>query len=139
MDASHYRRLEQLYLSGNVNRLVFPGTTIEVRHGAATVGMPVAEQYFHAMQGLHGCVYFKLLDDAAFFAANSVVSGCMLLTTSFSLYFFRPVTSGWIRAEGKLIASGKNLFSAQADLYNEQGKIIASGAGQFAKGPFELT
>ena len=35
--------------------------------------MPIKKDYFHALEAIHGSVYFKILDDAAFFAAQSVV------------------------------------------------------------------
>ncbi len=45
-------------------------------------------------------VYFKALDDAAFFAANSVVEDVFVLTTNFNIQLLRTVT------EGTLIATG---------------------------------
>jgi acyl-coenzyme A thioesterase PaaI-like protein len=42
----------------------------------------------------HGTIYFKMLDDAAFYAANTLVTDRFLLTTSFNLLFSRPVRGG---------------------------------------------
>ena len=42
----------------------------------------------------HGTSYFKMLDDAAFYAANSLVTDRFLLTTAFNLLFTRPLGAG---------------------------------------------
>ena len=46
--------------------------------------------------------YFKLLDDAAFFAVHSIVTDVFVLTTSFNINLIRPVSSGVITAKGKV-------------------------------------
>ena len=73
-DASedHYQRLERLYRAAPVTRLY--GTAVVVSHGASDVTLPVDKRLFHAAGALHGSAYFRVLDDAAFFAANSVLS-----------------------------------------------------------------
>ena len=56
--------------------------------------MPIKEDYFHALNAIHGSVYFKMLDDAAFFAAQSVVEDYMLLTANFNISFKMSHASG---------------------------------------------
>ena len=46
---------------------------------------------FHAADAAHGTVYFKMMDDAAFYACNSLVTDRFLLTTAFNLLFTRPL------------------------------------------------
>ena len=45
-----------------------------------------------------------MLDDAAFYAANSLVSDRFLLTTAFNLHFTKPMRDGEARAEGRWIS-----------------------------------
>ena len=45
-----------------------------------------------------------MLDDAAFYAANGLVSDRFLLTTAFNLHFTKPMRSGEARAEGRWIS-----------------------------------
>ena len=45
----------------------------------------------HAAGAAHGTLYFKMMDDAAFYACNSMVSDRFLLTTAFNLVFTRPL------------------------------------------------
>jgi len=74
-----------------------------------------------------------LLDDSAYFAANSLVSDYFLFTTSFQIQIIRPVTSGMLRAEGKVVKPGSSVIIAESRLYDEKGKLTAIGQGQFMK------
>ena len=80
-----------------------------------------------------------MLDDAAFFAANSFVDDVFVLTVSFNIHLVRPVDKGVIRAVGTVKYKSKNLFVAEAILYNEEGKIISFGTGNFMRSKVALT
>lgn len=136
---SHFEKLEQMYLQANVNTMIYDTTTCKITDGSAEIGLDVSEKYFHALGALHGSVYFKLLDDAAFFAVNSVVTDAFVLTTSFNINLTRPVTKGQLKAIGKLKFKSRDLFVAEATLYNEDGKEIAFGTGNFAKSKILLS
>ncbi len=129
----HFRKLEKLYLNAKIQRLAYPSTSIHIEKGMAEIGLDVEEKYFHGMEAMHGSVYFKLLDDAAFFAANSAVTDVFVLTTSFHINLYRPVNKGRLKAVGKLKFQSKNYLTAEASLYDERGREIASGTGNFAK------
>lgn len=139
MNILHYKKLENMYLTANVNTMIFDTTTCKIGNGEAEIGLTVSEKYFHRLGALHGSVYFKLLDDAAFFAVNSIVTDAFVLTTSFNINIIRPVNKGKIRAVGKLRFKSRQLFTAEATLYNEEGKEIAFGTGNFAKSRMALT
>lgn len=128
----HYRKLEQLYLSANVQKL-FSGSTITVSDSKAEITLPVDPKYFHGAQAMHGATYFKLLDDAAYFAVASLVKDVFIVTSSFQINLLRPVSSGSLRAVGTVRSAGKNLFVAEATLYNDRGKEVAFGTGQFMR------
>ena len=128
----HYRKLENMYLNeAAINQFYQPN--IRVSDGFAQVEIKSDPKYFHSANAVHGSVYFKLLDDAAFFAVNSLVTDFFVLTSSFNLYFMRPVVYGQLRAEGKVVSQGRKSFIAEAVLYNEQNKEIARGSGNFVK------
>ncbi|MDX5480214.1 MAG: PaaI family thioesterase [Hymenobacteraceae bacterium] len=128
----HYQRLERLYHRAKVQEL-FNGSSISVNHSRAEITLPVQEKYFHGANAIHGAVYFKLLDDAAYFAVASVVRDVFIVTSSFQLNLVRPVASGTLKAVGSLRSQGKNLYVAEATLYNERGKEVAFGTGQFMR------
>lgn len=50
---------------------------------------------FHAAGAAHGRLFFKRLDDAAFYAANSLVTDRFFPTTAFNMHFARA-EGGWI-------------------------------------------
>ncbi len=132
-ELSHYQKLEGMYLRANVNTMLFDTTTIQITEDSAEIGLTVDEKYFHGLGAIHGAVYFKLLDDAAFFAVSAKVKDNFVLTTSFNLNIVRPVNAGKIRAVGKVKFQSRSMFVAEATAYNEAGKMIAFGTGNFVK------
>lgn len=137
--ASHFRKLEKMYLAASINQAVYSGVNISVEEGKAEIVHAVEEKFFHAANSLHGSVYFKLLDDAAYFAASSLVEDEFLFTASFQVNLLRPVTGGSLRAEGWVEKSGRSVIIAQSVLYDERNRKVAIGQGQLMKSGKLLT
>lgn len=131
----HYRKLERMYLAAPINQFYRPG--IVVSEGRAEIKTQVKPEFFHAADALHGSVYFKLLDDAAFFAANSLVEEFFLLTVSFNLYLTRPVTGGVLIAKGQVVSRSSNHLVAEA-LLSVNNKEVARGSGSFLRSRTKL-
>ncbi|MCW8890138.1 MAG: PaaI family thioesterase [Sedimenticola sp.] len=131
-DRSHYKALERMYLAAPINQLYLP--TITVAKGEAEISIELQSSYHHAAGAVHGSVYFKMLDDAAFFAANSLEPDCFVLTSSFTTYLIRPVSKGVMRSVGSVVSQTKNQFIAESVAYDFRGKEIARGNGIFVKG-----
>ena len=68
----HYRKLENMYLLAKSQQVYYDSLTIEISEKRAELSLTVSDKYFHALNAIHGSVYFKLLDDASFFAVNSI-------------------------------------------------------------------
>ena len=132
----HYRRLERLYVAAPTNAYYKPSIAIE--EGVAEIRIDVRPDFFHAAGAVHGSVYFKMLDDAAFFAANSLVADSMVLTSNFSLYLLRPVSEGTLVARGKVIDSAARQFVAEAQLFDGDSQLIAHGVGTFVRSRIPL-
>ena len=128
----HYQKLERLYHTANIQDF-YNGSEISVSCERAEITLPLAPKFYHGAQAIHGSVYFKLLDDAAYFAVASIIQDVFIVTTSFQLNLLRPADSGTIKAVGTVRSKAKNFFIAEAILYNEKGKEIAFGNGQFLK------
>ena len=137
MNKKQVQKHKKMYLNANVNTMIFDTTTCKFSDGYAEIGLNISEKYFHGLGAIHGSVYFKLLDDAAFFAANSK-SEYFILTTSFNLNFLRPVKKGKIKAIGNLKYSSGNSFIAESKLFNENGKEVAFGTGSFLNSKIPL-
>jgi len=132
----HYRALENMYLAAPINALYKP--RINVAEGQSEIEMALNESYFHAAGAVHGSIYFKMLDDSAFFAVNSLEQQVFVLTSTFTTYLTRPVTTGIIRAVGKVVQRSRTQFIAESISYNSEGKEIARGSGIFVRGKLEL-
>ena len=130
----HYKKLQRMYLqSASINVSFFETTTLKIEESKATVSLQIDPKYFHALGAIHGSVYFKLLDDAAFFAVNSIVTDVFVLTTNFSVNIVRPVNKGIITAIGTVKFSSSNLWIAESSIVDYKGREIAFGTGHFAR------
>ena len=131
----HFRKLERMYLSAPINEFYLP--SVEISQGLAIIQTEVKPEFFHAAGSLHGSVYFKLLDDAAFFAVNSLVKDFFVLTVSFNIYLTRPVTKGVLIARGRVVSRSVNYFVAESVL-TVNDKEVARGSGSFLRSRIEL-
>lgn len=132
----HYRRLERMYLAAPINEFYKPA--IRISRGAAEITVNVEARFFHAANAIHGSVFFKSLDDAAFFAVSSLVEDNFVLTSTFNLYLLAPVAAGVIRSQGRVVRGGGSSFLAESVLYNGQHDEIARGSGMFVKSKIKL-
>ena len=74
-----------------------------------------------------------MLDDAAFFAANSHESDVLFLTTAFTTYLSRPVSSGRLKAIGKVVKKNKSQCNSESVLYDSSGNEVGRGNGIFMR------
>jgi len=137
-EAAHYRALEALYRSAPVNSL-FKSTIEIVSQGFARIRFDVEEASFHAAGAAHGTLYFKMMDDAAFYACNSLVSDRFLLTTAFNLNFTRPLRPGPVVAEGRWVSGKRRVFVGEARLIDGEGEEAARGTGTFMRSHIPLS
>lgn len=126
---SHCRKLENMYHNHPLNDVY--NAKIEISDQAAEIKLDIGNHLFHAANAVHGAVYFKLLDDAAYFAANSIVYDVFLLTTSFNIYLTKPVSDGILTAKGTLVNYNKRQYIAEAVLYNSESQEISRGSGVY--------
>lgn len=127
----HFRALESLYRAAPINDRFASVLQIPAA-GHARIRFSVTPELFHAAGAAHGAVYFKMLDDAAFYAASSLVGDRFLLTTAFNLHFTRPLGAGPAIAEGRWISGRRRVFVADARLVDANGEEVARGTGTFA-------
>ena len=137
-EEAHFRRLEALYRSAPVNNLFqselhIPGT------GRSAIEFTVGSSSFHAAGAAHGTLYFKMLDDAAFYAANTLISDRFLLTTAFNLHFTKPIREGEVVAEGRWISGKRRVFIAESHLVDAEGEEIGRGTGTFMRSHIALS
>ena len=135
---AHLRALEALYASAPVNGL-FASQLLLPTAGRSEISFTVDPNSFHAAGAAHGTLYFKMLDDAAFYAANSLVSDRFLLTTAFNLHFTKAMKAGPARAEGRWISGKRRVFVAEARIVDSEGEECARGTGTFLRSHIALS
>ena len=129
--AGHCRRLERSYrdspwgMSGSAS--------LTVSRGSAEIALARVEALFDPPGSVNGLPYFKLLDDAALYAASSVVPGAGVKVTSFNVYLTRPVASGALRAVARVVGTTESLIMVQADLADSAGCGVASASACFVR------
>ena len=134
---AHLRALESIYARAPINGLF--RSSIEIaEQGLARIRFEVDESQFHAAGAAHGTLYFKMMDDAAFYACNSMVTDRFLLTTAFNLHFTRPLRSGPVVAEGRWVSGKRRVFVGDARLIDAAGEEAARGTGTFMRSHIPL-
>ena len=59
-----------MYAAAQINDFYKP--SMKVAKGEATISIEASDKHHHSAGAVHGSVYFKMLDDVAFFADNSL-------------------------------------------------------------------
>ena len=136
--SDHFRRLERMYHAAPINEYFRPTLHI-MEAGSAELRFAIRPDFHHAAHAAHGAVYFKALDDATFFAANSLVEDVFVLTVSFNLYLIRPVSAGEVVACGRVVSRSKRLYLAEGVLEDDRGREIARGSGAFMPSTIALS
>lgn len=134
----HTNRLSQMYGKSPIHQNCFLHAKLEFETDLARIILPEAERYHHAGGGVHGSVFFKLLDDAAYFSAQKTESTFFLLTQSFQIRFLRPGKSGILKAEGRIRHQGKDHWICESRVFDEKGRELAYGEGQFVRSALKL-
>jgi uncharacterized protein (TIGR00369 family) len=134
---AHYAALESLYAAAPINTL-FPSRLTITGGGTSRIVFTLDARHFHAAGAVHGTAYFKMLDDAAFYAANSLVTDRFLLTTAFNLLFTRPLGPGEVTAEGRWVSGQRRVLIAEARLVDRDGEEVARGTGTFMRSRIAL-
>ena len=88
-----FNPIVNMYHNAPINEIYQPILTIE-EAGQANIKYTINNHHFHSGGYLHGSVIFKLLDDAAFFAAQSLEHEFFVVTASYNSHFIRPVNEG---------------------------------------------
>ena len=135
-ETEHIQALERMYLAEPNNAYYEP--VVKFEKGRTEIEITLRKEFFHSAGGVHGSVYFKLLDDAAFFAANTLETEVFLLTNAFTTYFTRPVSEGIMRAVGTVVNQNRSQFISESIVYNSEGKEIGRGSGIFVRSKIPL-
>ena len=133
----HFRRLTRMYHSARINHSIPSCMTITADR--VEVHMRVTTDYWHSAHAMHGSMYFKGLDDAAFFAANAVVEDAFVLTARFEVELLGMVTCESVKAIGTIDRREGRKIWARSELFDDTNTLVARGQGLFIVSDVPLT
>src|SRR4051794_41043788 len=96
--------------------------------GSFSVELVPEERHYNPLGSVHGGVLSTMLDTATGCSVHSTLElGQGYTSLDLTVKFLRPVTtaSGRLRAVGKVIQRGRRTALAEAQLFDEAGKLVA--------------
>jgi len=102
----------------------------EVGDGFAAFEGETGEHLLNPMGGVHGGWALTLIDSAGGCAGLSLIpAGAGFATIETKANFSRPMTkdTGRVRAEGRVVAQGRQIISTEARVLSRDGKVLAHG------------
>jgi len=103
---------------------------LEVEKGRAVFQGQPSLRHYNPAGTVHGGFHATLLDSAMSCAVHSLLAAGQAYTTlEFKVQLVRPITekTGPVRAEGRLVASGRRTATAEGRVLDEQGRLYSHG------------
>ncbi|GEK32925.1 PaaI family thioesterase [Kurthia sibirica] len=99
---------------------------VAVEVGKVTVAIDIKPEHYNPMGTLHGGVICDIADMAMGLTLFSVLEEGELFTTiELKLNFLKPIWSGRLTAEGRIIKKGKKIALLESTVVDEVGSIVA--------------
>ncbi|MDQ2937657.1 MAG: PaaI family thioesterase [Acidobacteriota bacterium] len=106
----------------------------DVASGTATLVLKVRKELTQNHGVVHGGAIASLIDTATAFAIISVLPQREKVTTvDLTISYLRPVIGGQLKAVAKLVRSGRRLFTVSADVFDSDGKLVATALSTYIK------
>ena len=103
----------------------------ELDVGYSKVVATISKKHMNPFGGLHGGVFSSVIDTAAYWSAYCDLKEDQgLVTIDLKVDLLAPVFDKTIIVTGKRIKSGKTLFLTEAQMFNENGKVLAHGTSK---------
>jgi uncharacterized protein (TIGR00369 family) len=103
---------------------------LEVERGYTVFAGDPKFEYYNPLGSVHGGYTAALLDSCMACAVHSTLeAGYSYVTLEIKINYVRAITSdtGEVRAEGKVISSGKRIATAEGRLFDSSEKLYAHG------------
>ena len=94
--------------------------------GESLLSLDVQERHSNPMGTVHGGILCDLADAAmgiAFF--STLAEGESFTTLDLTINYLRPFWTGRLTAKGRIVQRGRTVGMTEADLEDEQGRLIA--------------
>jgi acyl-CoA thioesterase len=106
----------------------------DIAHGKATLAVNVRKELTQNQGVVHGGAIASLIDTATAFAILSLLAPKEKVTTvDLTISYLRPATSGRLIAVAKVLRAGRRLYVVSAEVFDKQGKLIATALSTYIK------
>ncbi|WP_226580782.1 PaaI family thioesterase [Halobacillus litoralis] len=98
--------------------------------GDVLLKLPIHEKLHNVNGTLHGGVHATMLDLVLGMAIRSTTK-TRCTTMNLNLNYLAPVAGGEITATGRILKQGYRIVTAEGELYDQEGSMLAKGIGTF--------
>ena len=97
-----------------------------VRPGRVVIELEVSQRHASPLGTVHGGILCAIADAAMGLAYATTLQEAETFTTvELKINFLRPVWEGRLRAEGKVVSSGRNLGLVECDVTDQDQRLVA--------------
>ena len=101
-------------------------TLTAVAEERATIEMEAGPQHANPLGTLHGGILCDIADAAMGLAyATMLAEGETFTTIELKINFLKPVWTGKLRAEGRVIKRGRTVGLVESDVFDTKGSLVA--------------
>ncbi|MGP4061038.1 PaaI family thioesterase [Halobacillus sp. H74] len=98
--------------------------------GNVLLKLPVHEKLYNVNGTLHGGVHATMIDLILGMAIRSTTK-TRCTTMNLNINYLAPASGGEIQAKGRILKQGYRIVTAEGELYDQEGTMIAKGTGTF--------
>ncbi|HTH50566.1 MAG TPA: PaaI family thioesterase [Pyrinomonadaceae bacterium] len=107
---------------------------VDLKLDEATIAIDMRDDLRQPSGVLHGGVTATLIDTAMAFAVRTRLPfDAATATIDLTVHYLRPLTQGKATCVAKTVRVGKRIFTVSAEVFNDEGKMIATGLSTYTK------
>lgn len=107
---------------------------VDLRTDVATISIEMRDDLRQPSGVLHGGVTATLIDTAMAFAVRTRLPiDEATATIDLTVHYLRPHLTGTFTCTAKVVRAGKRIFTVNADVHNQEGKLIATGLSTYTR------
>jgi len=107
---------------------------VSLKLDEATISIEMRDDLRQPSGVLHGGVTATLIDTAMAFAVRTRLPfEAATATIDLTVHYVRPHTAGTVICVAKNVRAGKRIFTVSAEVFNEEGKLIATGLSTYTR------
>jgi len=103
----------------------------ELGVGYSKVVAEISRKHMNPFGALHGGVYSSVIDTAAYWSAYcDLPEDQGLVSIDLKVDFLSPVLDQIVFVKGKRVKAGRTIYLAEAQMFSENGKLVAHGTSK---------